>query len=132
MATAEHRAWIAGRVFTLLSHYWRDDDPIELTDAIGADWAEVLEGIPQEFIKKACIVYQREEPRRKPTPGAIYQLARSMMPKPQVVHSEPRQEEERTPLSVERRRQICAELGLPLYDPDGIGAAKRINGDFEE
>lgn len=68
---------------TLLGHYWRDDDPVELTAAIGRDWADVLEGIPQEYVQRACIQYQREEPRRKPTPGAIYERAAKMMPKPE-------------------------------------------------
>ena len=79
---AVHREWIGGRAITLLSHYWRDDDPVELTAAIGQDWADVLEGLPQEVIQRACIAYQRQEPRRKPTPGAIYQLAIELMPKP--------------------------------------------------
>lgn len=82
-----HREWIGGRALTLLSHYWRDDDPVELTAAIGADWAGVLEGLPQQYIQAACIQYQREEPRRKPTPGAIYQIARALMPRPQVVET---------------------------------------------
>lgn len=81
----EHREWIGGRALTLLSHYWREDDPVQLTAAIGADWADVLEGIPADTIQKACIVYQREEPRRKPTPGAIYNIALRLMPKPKVV-----------------------------------------------
>ena len=79
---AGHREWIGGRALTLLSHYWRCDDPVELTAAIGADWADVLEGLPQEYIQRACIKYQRDEPRRKPTPGAIYQLTKEMMPQP--------------------------------------------------
>lgn len=82
---AEHRDWIGGRAVTLLSHYWRDDDPVELTAAIGQDWADVLEGLPREAIQSACIAYQRVEPRRKPTPGAIYQLAKESLPKPTAV-----------------------------------------------
>lgn len=56
-----------------------------MTAAIGKDWADVLEGLPENIIQAACIQYQRDEPRRKPTPGAIYQIARALMPKPQVV-----------------------------------------------
>lgn len=66
---------------TLLSHYWRHDDPSELTAAIGQDWADVLEGLPQECIQRACIEYQRQHPRKKPTPGAIYEKANSYLPK---------------------------------------------------
>lgn len=108
---AEHREWIGGRALTLLSHYWRDDDPVELTAAIGADWADVLEGIPQEYIQRACIQYQRDEPRRKPTPGAIYDIARRMIPKPVVV---PDPEPERTEprVSAEAANEIMRKAGF--------------------
>ncbi len=65
---------------TLLSHYWRDDDPVQLTAAIGADWAKVLDGLPRDAIDWACIKWLRENPKRKPSPGAIYQLAKSRLP----------------------------------------------------
>ncbi len=91
---AAHREWIGGRVLTLLSHYWRDDDPIELTAAIGRDWADVLEGLPEEYIQRACLKYLRTEPRRKPTAGAIYQMARDLIPSPKVVRSRPMSKEE--------------------------------------
>jgi hypothetical protein len=68
-----------------LAHYWREDDDPALLAAIGKDWADVLEGIPQQFIQRACIQYQRDEPRKRPTPGAVYQIARAMMPKPEIV-----------------------------------------------
>jgi hypothetical protein len=47
---------------------------------MGKDWASVLEGLSQDAIDKACIHYLREEPRRKPSPGAIYELAKKYMP----------------------------------------------------
>lgn len=62
---------------------------MELTAAIGRDWATVLEGMPQEVIELACVAYMREEPRRKPTPGAIYQRCRLLMPRPEVVQVKP-------------------------------------------
>ena len=89
---------------TLLSHYWRDDDEDALTAAIAADWADVLEGLPQEAIRKACIQYQREEPRRKPTPGAIYALAREAMPRPALVRQPQPESERREPTAEERAR----------------------------
>ena len=100
---AEHREWIGGRALTLLSHYWRDDDPVELTAAIGADWADVLEGIPREYIQQACIVYQRENGDRKPKPGTIYQLARRLMPAPTPVQPAP-EPERAQPTDAERAR----------------------------
>lgn len=113
-----HREWIAGRAITILSHYWRDDDPVELTAALGADWADVLEGIPQQFIQKACIQYQREEPRRKPTPGAIYDIAKRLMPRPQVV---PQPEPERDPpITGERASEVLKEAGFRVNRFGGI------------
>ncbi len=81
------REWILGRIATLLSHYWREDDPSELNEAMGRDWADILEGMPQDAIAKACMAYLRSEPRRKPSPGAIYALAllREYMPRRAVI-----------------------------------------------
>ena len=82
-----------------------------MTAAIGQDWADVLEGIPREFIQRAAIQYQREEPRKKPTPGAIYGLAQRMMPKPQTVR-EP--EPERVPATPEEAAKILDEIGFNI------------------
>lgn len=117
----DHRAWIAGRVVTVLSHYWRDDDDEALTGAIAADWADVLEGLPAEYIQKACIRYQQEEPRRKPTPGAIYQLARSMMPALRVVS---RQDVDPAP----ERKRIDAATAQEICEQAGY-APKRFGGE---
>lgn len=120
---SQHREWIGGRAFTLLSHYWRDDDSEELTAAMGADWADVLEGLPQEAIRKACIQYQREEPRRKPTPGAIYALAREAMPRPTVVASQPMPEPERNEPTPEERERVAKYVADAGFTP------KRFGGD---
>lgn len=109
---ADHRQWIGGRAVTLLSHYWRDDDPVELTAAIGADWADVLEGLPQEYIQRACVRYQREEPRRKPTPGAIYQLVRRMMPVPRVAPVSMREEPKEPRVTADVANDILAKAGF--------------------
>lgn len=118
---ADHREWIGGRALTLLSHYWREDDDEALTAAIGKDWADVLEGIPAKYIQQACIRYQQEEPRRKPTPGAIYQLARSAMPPPQVVRQAViarRRVDE--PCDPEVAQRICEEAG---FSPKRFGGS---------
>lgn len=117
---ADHREWIGGRALTLLSHYWRDDDPVELTAAIGADWADVLEGLPQDAIQKACIQYQREEPRKKPTPGSIYKIAKGFVPKPRVVQDiEP---ERPAPCDPDVAQRICEEAG---YTPKRFGQGEQ-------
>lgn len=133
-ARADHREWIGGRAVTLLSHYWREDDPVELTAAIGADWADVLEGLPRDVIQQACIAYQRSEPRRKPTPGAIYAMALARMPKPKPVETaRPETREERQAYidsvagdKVNPKRKAEAELII-----SEAGLAKRIGGSDE-
>ena len=112
-ARADHRTWIGGRALTLLNHYWRDDDPAEMSGALGKDWSDVLEGLPQDPIQKACIKYQRDEPRRKPTPGAIYQIAREMIPRPSVVPSEPMPEPAKEPrCDAAVAQAICEAAGF--------------------
>lgn len=109
------RQWILGRVATLLSHYWRDDDPSELTEAIARDWADILEGIPNEIIHRACLRYMRNEPRRKPTPGAIYAMCRDAMPGPAIVHhyvTDPRPQPER--VSPEAANEMVARHGFAI------------------
>jgi len=109
------REWIGGRALTLLSHYWRDDDPVEMTAAIGADWADTLEGLPRDVIQKACVQYLRDQPRRKPTPGAIYQLARKMMPRPRVVARQAQPERREKRVSPERAAAILEEAGFRVH-----------------
>lgn len=107
-----HREWIAGRSFTLLSHYWRDDDSEALTAAMGKDWADVLEGLPQDAIQKACIQYQRDEPRRKPTPGAIYALARDAIPRPKLVRQPLPPEPVKERCDPKTAQEICEAAGF--------------------
>ena len=118
-----HREWIAGRAMTLLSHYWRDDDPVELTAAIGRDWADVLEGLPQEFIQRAAIRFQQKSGNRKPTPAAIYAMARDLMPAPTVVASaSAAPEPQRERVSADRAAEIMNEVGF---------RPKRFNGGLD-
>lgn len=112
VARTEHRTWIKGRAATLLAHYWREDEDPALLAAIGKDWADVLEGIPQEYIQRACVQYQRDEPRKRPTPGAVYQIAVAMMPKPRIVQSEP--EPQRTPATREQAEAILEAAGFKI------------------
>lgn len=94
---------------------------MELTAAIGADWADVLEGIPQQFIQRACIEYQRQEPRKKPTPGAVYQIARSLMPKPErVVNPYKYQKPENPRVTQEQAEKILKQAGVKLNRFGGV------------
>lgn len=107
-----HREWIGGRIATLLLHYWREDDSNELNREIGKDWASVLEGLSQDAIVKACIQYMREEARRKPTPGAIYELAKKYMPASTMEPAVAITEQKREPrCTQEAAQKIVKEAG---------------------
>lgn len=81
----ENAEWIAGRVATLLDHYYQPEQDEAVLAASTGDWVETLAGFPREVIQKACLRYIRDEPRRRPSPGAIYQIAREVMPRPKPV-----------------------------------------------
>ena len=120
----QHRVWIAGRVATLLAHYWREDEPEELLRAISADWADVLHGFTREAIQKACLRYLREEPRRRPTPGSIYAIAKAEMPRPVRVYPRPAGPE-RVRVKPEVAQSIVEDFGFAR--PVQVGDAAKLN-----
>lgn len=68
---SQHAEWIAGRVMTLLSHYFQPDNPAEVQEAAIDDWIDALAPFSQISIDLACKKYIRDQPRRRPTPGDI-------------------------------------------------------------
>lgn len=72
----EHAEWVAGRVETLLSHYFQPDTPAEVETAAIGDWIEMLVSCSPDSISHACASYLRDQPRRRPTPGDIYARAK--------------------------------------------------------
>ena len=106
---AAHREWIGGAMSTLLSHFWREDDPVELTAALGKDWADVLEGLPQEAIEKARLNYLKYE-TKKPTPAAIYRMAQKFVPPPRVVRKSVSMPE--PPVTREQAQSILEDVGF--------------------
>ena len=70
-SASQHAEWIAGRVMTLLSHYFQPDNPAEVQEAAIDDWIETLAPFSQIAIELACKKYIRDQPRRRPTPGDI-------------------------------------------------------------
>jgi hypothetical protein len=64
--------WIAGRIGTLLDHYFQPDDPAEVSRAQMMDWIRILSTVPQQAISASCEDYLRDQPRKRPTPGEIY------------------------------------------------------------
>ncbi len=67
----QHAQWIAGRVETLLSHYFQPDNPSEVLEAAVDDWIAALLSKSQAAIRHGCETYLRDQPRRRPTPGDI-------------------------------------------------------------
>lgn len=69
--------WIAGRVATLLSHYFQPDNPQPVQDEALVDWVKQLTGYSEGQIEGACQLYLRNQPRRRPTPGDVLAYIRS-------------------------------------------------------
>lgn len=88
---------------------------MELLTAMASDWVEVLAGMPQPAVQQACIQYLRNEPRRKPTPGAILEMARMAMPAPTIVRpftAPTVPEPKRDVVTKEQREAIMNEVGF--------------------
>lgn len=68
--------------------------------------------MPRQAIQNACVQYLRDEPRRKPTPGAILELTRAAAPPPRLIvsHAPPPPPPER--ISAERANAIMNEVGF--------------------
>lgn len=117
VSDGQHAQWIAGRVTTLLSHYYQPDAPAELREAAIDDWIKLLLPFPPQTIEKACASYLRDQPRRRPSPGDI--CARCNKPKRDDQTAKPRGD--RSALSYDGR-QLLEEKVLPtakrwLRDP---------------
>jgi len=56
----QHAQWIAGRVETLLSHYFQPDNPSEVLEAAVDDWIAALLSKSQAAIRHGCETYLRE------------------------------------------------------------------------
>ena len=83
--------------------------------AMAADWVEILAGMPQKAVQEACIQYLRNEPRRKPTPGAILEMARMAMPAPAVVRNftaAPVLAPDRVVVTKDQREAIMEDVGF--------------------
>ena len=64
------RAWIGGRVVSMLAHYWQPDLDERVAEAVALDWGGALAEFPRSAIGEACAWWIRAENRR-PTPAAI-------------------------------------------------------------
>ena len=62
---------IAGRINSLLSHYFVPDMHGMTTQGIAGDWLDVLARYPFWAVEKACLDWISTEDKRRPTPAAI-------------------------------------------------------------
>lgn len=67
--------WISGRAATLLSHYFVPDRAVPLAAAAFGDWIDILGDLPRDAVQEACLKWLRTEPRKRPGPGDIRELA---------------------------------------------------------
>lgn len=67
----QHATWIAGRVQTLLSHYFQPNDPAEVREAALDDWVSALIPFSRQEIEDACQNYLRSSTTRRPLPADI-------------------------------------------------------------
>jgi hypothetical protein len=110
-------------VATLLSHYWRSDDPPELIEAIVRDWCDVLEHLPQDVIQRA-VLQHIASPNGKPKPGDIRSLAQDLMPAPKVVQFHRSPEPVREKVTADKRAEILAAAGFAPRKFGGRDAAE--------
>lgn len=96
--------WISGRIATLLTHYFIVDMPKELAGAALRDWVDVLGDLPQHAIQEACLKWLRMEPRKRPGPGDIRDLAVRMV---------------RDEMNALKRLRVLAERGDAQQSPMG-------------
>lgn len=67
--------WLSGRAATLMAHYFTPDMPQALAGAVLNDWVDIIGDLPQHAIAEACQKWLRTEPRKRPGPGDIRELA---------------------------------------------------------
>jgi len=74
--------WIAGRVSTLLDHYFTAPFPAPAMQAVAQDWIKILGNLPPWAIQAACMWWLSEDnpnAHRKPLPGDIAKRAKAEM-----------------------------------------------------
>ncbi len=66
--------WLAGRIATLLAHYFLASTDASISTMVGADWIDCLAVFPKEHLDKA-VTWWRDNETRKPKPADIRKLA---------------------------------------------------------
>ena len=115
-------------VGTALSTYFRPDDDSATLRAQGELFWQALRGLPREAIRHAVVSYCRDQPRRKPTPGDLYQRAVATLPSrapetyvPEGVRALPAPDPDRQPVDPDAAAAILARAG---FTPDRFASAR--------
>jgi hypothetical protein len=110
-----HRARIAFEVKTVLSAYFQphEDDAIKAGQL--AWWCDELEDWEQEQVVWALRKWNREEPRKRPTPGDILSILKAQRGKAEAAkRPAPTPEPERTPATAEEATAALKAAGLRI------------------
>ena len=73
VATPANSEWIAGRLQTLLSHYFQPGQDMMVSAAAGSDWMNILAKYPQVVIETACDEWMASKSHR-PTPAHMVEI----------------------------------------------------------
>lgn len=103
--------WIAGRVTTLLSHFYRPDIPEEVAEAVMMDWISALRNTPKDAIQAGCASYLSSATTTRPTPGVILDLAHKWIAE-QGLAPKSQPEPERQRVSAESAKAILDAAGF--------------------
>lgn len=122
------REWLTGRVMTLLSHYYLPDTDPAVIRMAAVDWLDILGPYPQAAIAEACREYLRDEPKARPTPGAIRALAVKALDRDKLLAPAlpPPPEAERVRCSPEAAARILDEHGMTAARLAAIAAGRRM------
>ena len=127
--------WVAGRVVTLLSHYFIAQQDASVAEAVAEDWCTILEEYPAWAIANAVRWWMgRDNPRKhfKPLPGDIQDRAHVEMQRVRAAQitlsrgiASKRSETEREAVSEEdlaHRAKVSAEVMA------AVAERRRMNG----
>ena len=111
LATPANTEWIAGRMVTLLSHYFQPGQDPNVSAAAGSDWMSILSPFPQVVIETACNEWLSTKHHR-PTPAHMVELChrhrdriRDAMPRQQEPDAKPVNR-----VQADRAKQIIQEV----------------------
>ena len=113
--------WLRFRVKTFLNIYYTQELSLVEEKALLADWSDALADVPQAALKQAFKERVRSDNRKRPIPGEIRMSALSIISHTQnlreleKIRQRREAESERAPpiISLARRREIAAEMGMP-------------------